>query len=99
MRVQCAEMQKVLGSVHRMNLGGNVVVMDGEKSYAHNKASGQRTRIKYDDAQYVMYMWVPSMESEVEEESEEVLKGNRFAILATESEELSAGRCETRKSA
>ena len=33
MRVQCADVKKVLCSVHKKNLGGNVVVLDGEKSY------------------------------------------------------------------
>ena len=32
MRVQCADVKKALCSVHKMNLGGNVVVLDGERS-------------------------------------------------------------------
>ena len=34
MRIQCADVKKVLGSVHKMNLGGNVVVLDGDKLHA-----------------------------------------------------------------
>jgi hypothetical protein len=52
-----------------------------------NKKTGQKTRIKYEDGQYVMYMWVPSGENEVRG-SQNILKGNRFAILATKSEEV-----------
>ncbi len=33
-----------------------------------------------------MYVWVPVKEGEVARETEKVLKGNRFAILATENE-------------
>ena len=36
-RVQCADAKKVLGSVHKMNVGGNVVVLDGDESYTQNK--------------------------------------------------------------
>ena len=32
MRVQCADVKKVLRSVRKMNLGGNVVVVDGGRS-------------------------------------------------------------------
>ena len=39
MRVQCADLNKVLCSVHKMNLGGNVVVLDVEKSYMQNKTT------------------------------------------------------------
>jgi hypothetical protein len=39
MRVQCSDVKKVLCSVHKMNLGGNVVVLDGEKSYMQDKES------------------------------------------------------------
>ena len=33
MRVQRADVKKVLCSVHKMNMGGNVVVLDSERSY------------------------------------------------------------------
>ena len=88
MKIQCADVKKALCSVHKMNMGGNVVVLDGGRSYMQNKETGQRTRIKYEDGQYVMYLWLPSLEKEANIETEKVLKGNRFAILATESEEV-----------
>ena len=92
MRVQCADVKKVLCSVHKMNLGGNVVVLDSERSYMQNKESGRRTRIEYEDGQYVMYLWMPSRSEEAQEETEKVLKGNRFAVLATESEQVFSRR-------
>ena len=39
MKVQCADVKTVLCSVHKMNLGGNVVVLDGGKSYMQNTES------------------------------------------------------------
>ena len=86
LRIQRADGKEVLGSVHKMNMGGNVIVLDGEKSYMQNKETSKKTRINYEQGQYVMYVWVPSKEKEAEEQTEKVLKGNRFAILATESE-------------
>ena len=86
MKIQCAEVKKVLGSAHKMNMGGNVVVLDGGKSYMQNKKSGQKTKIEYEGGQYVMYLWVPSTKETVKESSK-ILKGNSFAILATEMEE------------
>jgi hypothetical protein len=85
LKITCAEVDKVLGSVHRFNAGGNVVVLDGRSSYMQNKATGQKTRIEYEGGQYVMYLWVPSTKEVVERESERILKGNRFALLAMES--------------
>ncbi len=32
LRMQCADVKKVLGSVHKMNMGGNVGVLDGDRS-------------------------------------------------------------------
>ncbi len=49
-----------------------------------NKATGQNTRIS-EDGQGVTHMLAPTKESKVREESEKVLKGNGFAILAAES--------------
>ncbi len=40
-------MKKVLGSTHKMIKGGNVVVLDGERSYTQNKETNEKTRIKY----------------------------------------------------
>ena len=44
--------------------------------------------MKYEERQYVMYLWLPSLEKEANVETEKVLKGNRFAILAAENEEV-----------
>ncbi len=88
MRVQCADVTKVLFLVHKMNLGGSVVVLDGVNSYMQNKESGQKTRIDYEEGQCVMYLWLPPRCEEVQKKTEQVLKGNRFAILATESEKV-----------
>ena len=57
-----------------------------------NKGSGQRTKIHYEDGQYVMYLWLPSKSEEAQKESEKVLKRNRFSILATESEQVFSRR-------
>jgi hypothetical protein len=46
----------------------------------------------YEDGQYVMYLWLPAKREEAREETEKVLKGNRFAILATESEQVFSRR-------
>ena len=87
-RMTCADVHKVLGSVHKMNKGGNVVVLDGDKSYMQNKKTGQKSRIHYENGQYVVYMWAPTAPREVTKEEQkakpDVLKGNRFAILAAE---------------
>ncbi len=66
-----------------MNLGGRVVVLDGGRSYTQNKETGQRARINYEGA--VRRAHVPDVKGkETQEEAEQVLKGGRFAILATE---------------
>ena len=62
------------------------MVLDGDKSYMQNKATNRKTRIYYEEGQRVMYLRLPSKEEEVREETEKALKGNRFAILATEIE-------------
>ncbi len=49
-------------SVRKINVGGNVVVLGGDRSYTQNKKTGQKTRFKYEDGQFVMYMRMPSME-------------------------------------
>ncbi len=43
-------------------------------------------RIKYEQGQDVAHVWLPVKERQVAKETEKALKGNRFAILATESE-------------
>ncbi len=62
-----ADVKKVVCSVHRMNMGGNAVVLDGERSYMQHKESGRKSRIEYEDGQYVMYLWRPARQEEVQE--------------------------------
>ncbi len=54
---QCVDAKKVLGSVHKMNMGGNVVVLGGDISYVQNKETSKKTRINHEQGQYVMYVW------------------------------------------
>ncbi len=46
LRIQCVDAKKVSGSVHKMNMGGNVVVLDGKRSYLQNKETNEKTRIR-----------------------------------------------------
>ncbi len=84
--------QDVVGPMHKMNMGGYVVVLGGDRSYIHDKVAGQRTWINHEDGQYIMYTGGLPKESEVAGESEKVLKGNTFAILATQSDEETFNR-------
>ena len=86
MRMTCADVHKVLGSVHKMNQGGNLVVLDGEHSFMKNKTSGQKTKIHYEDGQYILYMWVPCGPKEPEKVAK-TSSENRFSILAAEDEQ------------
>ncbi len=92
MRVQCADVKKVLCSAHKMNLRDHVGALDGGESYMQKKENGQKTRINYEEGQYVVYLRLPSKVEEVQRETEKVLKGNRYAILATESEQVFSRR-------
>jgi hypothetical protein len=89
MRMTVADVNKVLGSVHRMNLGGNKVVLDGERSYMEGR-NGRRTRIHYKDGQFIMYLWVPRAKEGIEQD-EGVKVQNRYAILAAGEEPASPG--------
>ncbi len=84
-KIQCADVKKVVGLVHKMNMRGKVVVLDCNKSYMQNKESGQKTRIEYEGGQHVMYLWAPpDRRIKEEEEESKMLKGNKFAILAAD---------------
>ena len=48
MRITCADVQKVLGSVHKMNKGGNRIVLDSDESYMESRTTGRRTKIHYE---------------------------------------------------
>ena len=52
--IQRTDVRKVLGSVHKMNMGGNVVVLDGDKSYTQNEEADEKTRINYEQGLCVM---------------------------------------------
>ncbi len=71
-----------------MNLGGHSVILDGEISYTQNEETKRQTNIYYEEGQCSMRLRLPSKEKEVQEESEKVLKGIGFSILATEGEEV-----------
>jgi hypothetical protein len=83
MRMTVADVHKVLGSVHKMNMGGNRVVLDGARSYMENKYNGKKTKIYYEDGQYMLYLWVPAGRATTQVDKG-VVHENRFAILATE---------------
>ncbi len=91
-KMQCAEVKKALGSVHKMNQGGNVVVLDGGKSYMQNKKTGQKTKIGYEEGQYAMYLRAPAVKGAVKSESDKILKGNRYATLAVDEEQCFSGQ-------
>ncbi len=40
-----------------MNMGGNVVVLDGERSYMQSKETNEGARINYEQGQCVTYVW------------------------------------------
>ncbi len=86
MRTQRTDVKKVMGSVLEMNVGGNVVVLDGERSHMQNKETNKKTMVNYEQGQCIMCVWVPVKEGEVVKETEKALKGNRFSTLATETE-------------
>jgi hypothetical protein len=75
-----------------MNMGCNVVMLDGDEGCTQNKAAGQKTRTSYEGGQCVMHMRAPLKESEAREESNSILKGDRFAILATETDDVFSRR-------
>ncbi len=52
----------------------------------------QRTRINYEEGQPATSLRSPSKVEEAQEETETVLKGNRFAILATEGKQVFSRR-------
>ncbi len=102
LRIQRAGVKKVLGSVRKMIMGGIVVALDGDRIYVQKKETSKKTRINYEQGQYVMRIWVPVTEGTVAKETDEVLKGNCFAIMAAERVRfirMSPGGCKSRKSA
>ncbi len=42
-----------------MNMGGNVVALDGGKGYLRSKETSRKTRISYEQGQHVVCVWEP----------------------------------------
>ncbi len=61
--------------------------MDGDRSCTQNNETSNKKRINYEQGDYVRCVWAPAKEGEVAKETERALKGNRFAVLATDSED------------
>ncbi len=55
------------------------MVLDGGRICMQNKSTGRETRIGYDNGQCMIYVWVPAA-------TENILKGNRFAIFVADRE-------------
>jgi hypothetical protein len=85
MRMTVPDVNKLLGSVHRMKLGGNKVALNGSNSHMEGR-DGRRTRIHYKGGQFIMYLWVPAVNKK-KVVNKEVLKDSgvevqdRFATL------------------
>ena len=93
MKMQCADVKKTLGSVHRVNQNGNVIILDGTDSFMYNKITGKATKIEYENGQYFFNIWVKSAVKEKGENTVNVVKdkpgvtkGNRYAALAVDDE-------------
>ena len=63
-----------------------MVVLAGNRSYMVNKKTHQKTRIRYEDGQYVFYIWAPGKKKEVPDAERKVLKDNRYSILAADDD-------------
>ncbi len=53
-KIQCADVKKVLCSAHQRNLRGNAVALDGGESYAQGKEIGQKKRVNREESQQVV---------------------------------------------
>ena len=62
-------------------------MLDGNEIFMQNKETGQKTRIEHEGGQGLMNLRAPSDRRIKDEEENKMLKGNKFAILATEKEE------------
>ncbi len=67
-QAQRADVKKCTRSVRKMNLRGNAVVLDGKRSYTQNDETGKKTRIGYEDGQYVTRLWLQATEEEKQNE-------------------------------
>ncbi len=91
-RAQCADVKKVLRSVHKVIFAGTAIASDSGRSFTQNKETGQKMRMNYEEGQYVTHLLLPAQREEAKEETERVLKGKRFAVLAIESDQAFSRR-------
>ena len=87
MTMQRAGVHKTLASGHRMNQGGNKVVLDGKSSYIEHKATGKKTPIQYEDGQYVFHTWAKRNSKEASKDAAKILSNNKYAALAAVEED------------
>ena len=66
MKTRGADVKKALCSVRMIKLKGNVAVLSGGRSYMQNKENGQKTRIKRDESQRVVCLWLQAKEEEAQ---------------------------------
>ncbi len=83
-RLEHADVNKVLCSVHKMKFGGSVIASDSERSYVQNRrqVKGRGPSTRKGSASCTCGCRLAKEETEI------VLKRNRFAILAAESEQV-----------
>jgi hypothetical protein len=58
MNIQCADVTRALGSVYRLNQGGNSVVLNGKNSYMLHVKSGIKTPIILEGGKYMLRIWI-----------------------------------------
>ncbi len=58
MNIQCADVTRALGSVYRLNQGGNSVVLNGKNSYMLHVKSGIKTPITLENGKYMLSIWI-----------------------------------------
>ena len=56
---QAAGVSKGLLSVDKMNESGHTVVFDGDNSYIAHKQTGEINRLRREDGNFMMDIWVP----------------------------------------
>ena len=64
MKMQVADVKKLLTAVSAICDSGNKVVFDNEGSYIESKATGQRTQLRRENGVYRFDMWVKKIDNE-----------------------------------
>ena len=91
----CADVNKFLMSVHKMNQAGLKVVLDGDESCYQDKATGRKGKIKYHKGKYTFEIWAEKGDKngdDVEVDAikgnkwQKVLRGNKYQALVEEDE-------------